>query len=145
MVMAQELYALLTPTPFRLPIDPGPNAIYVQPVNMNDPNAVVDASPLSRTEQDTIDTTFTRCKNYFMSMVNIERACFTAIDACINNAFKVSNNPTIQGWHSGMTVMSILDQLSNNFGKPTLAMLESNDNAFCHPYSVADPPGILFR
>ncbi len=73
-------------------------------------------------------------------MVNIEQACFTAVDACINNAFKVSNDPSIQGWHSGMTVMSILDQLSNNYGKPTPATLESNDNMFRHPYSMADPP-----
>ncbi len=43
-----------------------------------------------------------------------------------------------------MTVMSILDQLSINYGKPTPAMLESNDNAFRHPYSVAAPPKLLF-
>ncbi len=57
-------------------------------------------------------------------MINIKQACFTAVNACINNAFKVSNDPTIQGWHAGMTVMSILDQLSDLYGKPTPAMLE---------------------
>jgi hypothetical protein len=77
-------------------------------------------------------------------MVNIKRACFTAVNACINNAFKVSNNPTILGWHAGMTVMSILDQLSNNYGKPTPAMLKSNDNTFRHPYCAADPSKLLF-
>ncbi len=105
----------------------------------------MDALPLLCTEQATINTMFTCCKNYFMLIVNIEQACFTAVDACINNAFKVSNNPTIQGWHLGMRVMSILDQLLNNYGKPTPAMLESNDNAFRRPYFVADPPEILFR
>jgi hypothetical protein len=46
-------------------------------------------------EQATINTTFARCKNYYMSMVNIKCTCFTAVDASINDAFKVSNNPTI--------------------------------------------------
>ena len=78
-------------------------------------------------------------------MVNIERACFMAVDACINDAFKVSNDPTIQGWHAGMTVMSILDQLSGLYGKPTPATLEGSNTAFHHPYLAADPPKILFR
>jgi hypothetical protein len=144
MVMVQELYALITQTPFCLPIDHGKNAIYVWAVDLNNPNAVPDAAPISRTEQATIDTTFTSRKNYYMSMVNIKRACFTAVNACINNAFKVSNDPTILGWHAGMTVMSILDQLSNNYGKPTPAMLKCNDNTFRCPYSVADPPNSSF-
>jgi hypothetical protein len=59
MVMVQELYTLITQTPFCLPIDPGPNAIYVQAINLNNPNAVPDAAPLSRTEQATINMTFT--------------------------------------------------------------------------------------
>jgi hypothetical protein len=65
-----------------------------------------------------------------MSIVNIKQACSMAVDACINDAFKVSNKPTIQNWQAGMTVMSILDQLLDNYGKPTPAMLQSNDNAF---------------
>jgi hypothetical protein len=72
MVMAQELYALITQTPFRLPIDPGPNAIYVQAIDLNNPNAIPDAAPLSRTEQATINMMFTRRKNYYRLMVNIE-------------------------------------------------------------------------
>ncbi len=78
-------------------------------------------------------------------MVNIKRTCFTAVHACINDAFKVSNDPTIQGWHAGMCVMSILDQLSNNYGKPTPMELDGNDTRFRSPYFAADPPELLFR
>jgi hypothetical protein len=140
MVMVRELYALLMLNHFCLPINPGPNAVYICGINPANPGAAPNPAPLTRTEQATIDTTFTRRKNYFLSMVNIERACFTAVNGCINNAFKVSNDPTIQGWHTGMSVMSILNQLSSNYGKPTPATLEGNDNTFHCPYSVADPP-----
>jgi hypothetical protein len=80
-----------------------------------------------------------------MLMVNIKRACFMAVDACINNAFKVSNDPTIQGWHAGMSVTSFLDQLLSLYGQPTPAALDVNNTHFCSPYSEADPLEILFR
>jgi hypothetical protein len=145
MVMARELYTLLTPHPFCLPTNPGPSATYVRPINPNNPRVVPDpAVPLSRTEQATIDTTFARRKHYYMLMVNIKHACFTAVDECINNAYKVSKDPTIQGWHTDMSVVSILDQLSNLFGQPTPAVLEGNNTRFQSPYLAADPPEILF-
>jgi hypothetical protein len=50
-------------------------------------------------EQATINTCFVHEKHYFMLMRNIKRACFTTLDASVNNAFKVSNDPAIQGWH----------------------------------------------
>ncbi len=143
--MARELYTLLTPHPFCLPTNPGPSAIYVRPNDPNNPGVVPDpAIPLSRTKQATIDTTFAHRKHYYMSMVNIERACFTAVNGCINNAYKVSNNTTIQGWHAGMSAMSILDQLSNKFGQPTSTALEGNNTRFQSPYLATDPPKILF-
>jgi hypothetical protein len=89
MVMAQELYALLTPNHFHLPINPGLNAVYICGIDPMNPGAAPDPAPLTRTEQATIDTTFTRRKNYFLSMVNIKCACFTAVKECINNTFKV--------------------------------------------------------
>jgi hypothetical protein len=56
----------------------------------------VDATPLTRMEQASIDTRFAREKHYYLSMRNIKRACFTALNASINDAFKVSSEPTIQ-------------------------------------------------
>jgi hypothetical protein len=102
LVMAQELYALLTSMPFRMPNDPGPNAVYVRALDPENPNAQPDPALLTRTEQATIDTSFTRCKHYLLSMRNIERVCFTALNLTIDDAFKVLNNLTIQGWHMGM-------------------------------------------
>ncbi len=109
MVMARELYALLTPNAFYLPNNPGNAAVYACPTLEGQP---VDNTPLMQTEQAMIHTHFAHEKHYFLLMRNIERACFTTLDASINDAFKVSNNLAIQGWHSGMQVIDTLDQLS---------------------------------
>ncbi len=77
-------------------------------------------------------------------MQNIERACFTALDASINNAFKVSNDPNVRGWHAGMRVINILDQLSSTYGQPTPSALEANDHIFRSLTSAADAPEVLF-
>ncbi len=78
MVMARPLYSLLTNIPFRLPTNPGAAAVYVRATILGQP---VNNAPLSRTEQASIDTLFNRRKNYFLSMQNIERACFTALNS----------------------------------------------------------------
>jgi hypothetical protein len=144
LVMARELYTLLTGqnNQFRVPIDPGAVAIYTCPVVTGQQ---VDLSPLSRTEQATIDMQFARQKHYFLSLQNIECACFTELDESIlNDAFKVSTDPTIRGWHAGMSVRDILDQLSSIYGQPTPAAMEINDTAFRSVYSAAYAPEVLF-
>jgi hypothetical protein len=87
---------------------------------------------------------FNQQKHYFMSMGNIEQACFTAHNASVNNAFNLLNVVNGRGWHAGMKVINILDQLNNIYGKPTSAALESNDNIFRSPYLVANAPKVLF-
>jgi len=141
--MARELYTLLTGqnNPFRVPVEPGVVAIYTRPVVAGQQ---VDLLPLSRTEQATIDTQFAQQKHYFLSLQNIERACFTVLNASINDAFKVSTDPTIRGWHAGMSVWDILDQLSSIYGQPTPAAMEINDTVFHDVYSAADAPEVLF-
>jgi hypothetical protein len=140
MVMARELYSLLTNVPFRLPTNPGAAAVYVRAVVTGQP---VNNSPLSRTEQASIDTLFNSCKHYFLSMQNIECACFTALDVSINDAFMVSNNPNVRGWHVGMRVIDILDQLSSTYGQPTPSALEASDHIFRSPTSAVDAPEVL--
>jgi hypothetical protein len=142
MVMARELYSLLTNIPYRLPTNPGAAAVYVRTIETGQP---ANNAPLSRTEQASIDTSFNRRKHYFLSMQNIECACFTALDSSINDAFKVSNDPTVQGWHAGMRVIDILDQLSLIYGQPTPTALEANDHIFRSLTSAADAPEVLFR
>jgi hypothetical protein len=77
-------------------------------------------------------------------MQNIERAYFRALDASINDAFKVSNNQNIRGWHAGMQVLDIPDQLSTTYGQPTPAVLEVNDHIFRSLTLAADAPEVLF-
>jgi len=81
MVMARPLYSLLTNIPFRLPTNPGTAAVYIRPIVVGQP---VNNAPLSRTEHASIDTLFNCRKHYFLSMQNIERVCFTALDSSIN-------------------------------------------------------------
>ena len=85
MVMAQNMYALLTTTPYRIPTTPGDTPTYIRAILAGEPT---DNTPLTRTEQATINSTFARRKHYFLSMQNIERACFTALDSSVNDAFK---------------------------------------------------------
>ena len=132
MVMAQNMYALLTATPFRIPTTPGDTPTYLRAILAGEP---ADNSPLTRTEQATIDSTFARRKHYFLSMQNIERACFTALDSSVNNAFKLSNLAGVRGWHAGMTTVTILDQP---------AALDAKGTLFRSPYSAADAPEVLF-
>jgi hypothetical protein len=141
MVMAQELYTLLTPNPFCLPNDPGNAAVYVCPTLARQAG---DNTPLNLTEQATINAQFTRKKQYFSLVQNIDRVCFTALDTSINDAFNVSNNPTIQGWHADMRVIDIPNQLSTIHGQPTLAVIEMNDTVFHSPYLAANAPKVFF-
>jgi hypothetical protein len=101
--MSRALYGLLAATPFRLPNDPGTAVVYTRA----DPN---NNTPLTRTEQATVDAAFIHQKHYYQSMQNIDRACFTVLYSSIDDAFKISNNPAIVGWHAGMNVREILDQ-----------------------------------
>ncbi len=90
--MARKLYALLTTSPFCLPTNPGAAAVYAR---SQIPGQLVNNAPLSRTEQASIESLFNRRKHYYLSMQNIECVCFTALDASINDAFKVSNDPNV--------------------------------------------------
>jgi hypothetical protein len=138
LVMLQAMYALHTINPFCLPINPGPVADY----RRADPN---DLTPLTHTEQASVDTKFAWQKHYFLLLQNIKHACFNALNSSINDNFKVSDDPTIQGWHMGMTTRAILDQLFTSYGQPTPAAMEINDAIFCGQYSATNAPKVLFR
>ncbi len=127
-VMARKLYALLTTQPFCLPTNhPGATSIYVR---NQLPGQPVNNAPLTRTEQASIDSLINQRMAYFLLMQNIKQACFTALNSLVNNSFKVSNDPTVQGWHAGMRVTNILDQPSATYGQPTPSALEANNHIF---------------
>jgi hypothetical protein len=139
LVMSCGMYALLAPNnAFHLPNNPGPAVDYTRA----DPN---DLTPLTRTEQASVDAMFARQKHYFHLLQNIKKVCFTALDASIDDAFKVSNNPNMAGLHAGMGTRKILGRLSQIYGQPTLAAKELNDVAFHSQYSSADATKVLFR
>ena len=108
-VFVRELYTLLIPTIFRVPIDLGLVTVSVCPIVVA--GQASDPSPLTRMEQAMINRMFTHHKNYFMSIWNIKHTCFTTLDASINDALKVLADPAIQGWHAKMCVIDILNQL----------------------------------
>jgi hypothetical protein len=135
LIMARAMYALLTPTPFRIPGDPGPLAIYYPT-----PTAIVDNTgapvlnaegqptfngppTIDRATQATINSRFNQERNYWLSYLNIRRAVYNLLNDNIDNAFKVSNNPALVGWNPTMEIRKIFDQITSTYGRPTPAAL----------------------
>jgi hypothetical protein len=114
LIMARPMYALLTTSPFRVPTDPGPLAIYYPPLTQivnNQEAPVLDAAgqptyviqpTIGHAEQATIDAHFSQARNYWLSYMNIRRAVYNFLDDNINNAFKVSDDPNLVGWNPAM-------------------------------------------
>ncbi len=67
------------------------------------------------------------------------------LDDNINDAFKVSNSLTLQGWNQSMEIMEILNQITTTYGCPTPNALLQNNMLFCSAYSPANAPKTLFR
>ena len=81
MVLFPMVYALLEPTPFAIPENPGPVAVYAQ---FATPSMI-----------KTADNLFKRLQHEHQSYENIWRKCFCMIDANIADQFKISNVPTL--------------------------------------------------
>jgi len=155
--MVRAMYALLTPTPFWLPIDPGPLAtFYPMPTAIIDDVGapVLDAlgqptfnvhPTIDHATQATINSRFSRACNYWLSYMNIRRAVYNLLDDNIDDAFKVSNNLALVGWNPAMEVQEIFDQITSTYGWPTPASLLQSDTLFRSVYSPQDAPKMLFR
>jgi hypothetical protein len=97
LVMDLVMCALLEPTtPFVAVVDPGKYAQYA--------NFSTEAA------MKMTDKIFERNKNYYLSFININRACFRMLSNNIVNQFKVSNTPNMRGWNLSMTICLILEQ-----------------------------------
>jgi hypothetical protein len=114
--MDPATYIFLEGTPFVVPVNSDAVEIYPQ-----------WAAP---TTIKMIDAMFLCNKNFFLSYKNIARACFRMFDANIAAQFKVSNTPLLTGWNSTMTIIEILDQLQDSYGKPNMMRLFNNDTLF---------------
>jgi hypothetical protein len=151
------MYALLTPTPFRILGDPGPLAIYyLTPTaivdNTGAPVLDADGEPtfnvpptIDCATQAMIDSRFKRERNYWLSYLNIGRAVYNLLNDNIDNAFKVSNNPALVGWNPTMEICEIFDQITSTYGPPTPAAILQNNTLFRSVYSPQDAPEVLFR
>ena len=116
--MDPTTYLLLEGAAFTIPPDPGPMAIF--------PNGAAIAQTVVKMTQ----ATFHCDKNYYLSYKNITWAYFHMLDANVLEQFKVSNNPTLTGWNSTMSIIDILSQLQVLYGKPDMMMLYTNNTLF---------------
>ncbi len=128
LAMDSATYILLGGIAFAAINNPGPMAIYPQ-----------WAVP---TTVKMINATFLRNKNSFLSYKNIERACFRMFDANIGAQYKVSNNLTLTGWNSTMSILDILTQLQDLYGK-TMMTLYQNDITFQAAMAPTNSPEML--
>jgi hypothetical protein len=72
------------------------------------------------------------------------RACFRMFNANIGAQFKVSNTPALMGWNSTMSIIDILNQLQDLYGKPTMMTLFQHKVMFRNPMAPTDSPEMLF-
>ena len=131
LAMDPALYTLLEPNAFIIPITPGNIPIYP---------AFASPSMIK-----TIDNIFDRDRNYFLSYVNINRACFTMLNDTISDRYKVSNTPNLTGWNSTMSIRDIIVQLMTNYGAPDPMVMYNNDKLFRSPFSATEAPEMLFH
>ena len=128
LIVSRAMFGLLTTSPFRIPIDPGPLAIYY-PARIPIVNAQGDpvlnglglptyqAQPtIDRAEQATIDARFKRAKNYWESYQKIRCAVFNCLDDGINDAFKVMNGPALARWNPSMEPREMFDRITAAYG-----------------------------
>jgi hypothetical protein len=132
LAMDPAAYNLLEGTAFVIPPDPGPMPVFP------------GGAAVSRTIMKTTEATFECDKNYFLSYKNITRACFRMLDANVSAQFKVSNNAALTGWNSTMSIINILNQLQNSYGKPNMMALFTNNTLFRSPMTPGGSPEMLF-
>jgi hypothetical protein len=87
---------------------------------------------------------FARNKNYYLSLMNINQACFCMLNKTVPDRYKVSNHPNLTGWNALMSIRTILDQLMANYGMPDRMVLFNNDTLFCSPFPPTEVPKMLF-
>jgi hypothetical protein len=95
MAMDLVMYSLIKPNPFVAPNDPGPTLMY---------NAGFQATQQMNTTKQLWDND----QNYFLTYVNVHRACFRLLGELIHPEYKVSNQPGLLGWNFRASLRSWL-------------------------------------
>ena len=130
LVMDPALYVLPEPHAFVLPISRGRTAIYPQ-----------FSAPA---QMKMIDNVFARNKNYYLSDMNINQACFHMLGKTVPNQYKLSNVPTWTGWNGSISTRNILDQLMENYGMSDAMVLFNNDTLFRSLFPQMEAPKMRF-
>ena len=81
-----------------------------------------------------IDNVIEQNKNYYLSLMNVDRVCFCMLDELVPNQYKVSNNPNLTGWNKLMSIRDILDQLMANYSMLDAMVLFNKDTLFLSPF-----------
>jgi len=148
------MYQMLSTSPFRLPTDPGRQAVYyrtrtpildasgVPELDTNGNPRYVAVPDLDRATQASIDANFIRERNYWLSYKNIKRACYNVLDETINDAFMFSPDPNLTEWNPSMVIIEIMEQMTTTYGCPTPTTFLQNDTLFRSPYSPIDAPEV---
>ena len=66
------------------------------------------------------------------------------LDTNVADQFKVSNVPSLIGWNASMSIIDILDQLDDMYGKPDTMTLVQNGTLFRSAFNPPDAPESLF-
>ncbi len=130
LIMDPALYILLKANTFVIPVSLGPTAIYPQ-----------FATPA---QMKMINNMYARNKNYYLSLMNINQACFCMLNEIVPDRYKVLNNPHLTGWNGSMSIRAILNQLMANYSMPDTMVLFNNNTLFQSPVSPTEAPKMLF-
>jgi hypothetical protein len=145
-VLTPTMYSHIDPKPFDLKLLNLPTTTRVPKfpqIYTADSTTIV---LYTREQMLCITTTFTHQKNYYNTACNVYCAVYDALDAHINNAFKVAppTTPPTIGWNALMSLNDIFNQMMNTYSRPTPNAMHQNMMAFLSPYNPQDPPEILF-
>jgi hypothetical protein len=95
--MDPTMYALIKNQQFVAPPNPGASPPLLQ---FTTPQTIKTCERLWENEQ-----------NYYLTYINISRACFQMLDKLVRDKYKVSNDPNLLGWNPMMCIQLILAQL----------------------------------
>lgn len=125
------LYNLVDSTPWVMPTDPGPIAVYI----------TTDTAADMKMK----NATFVREKNMYKSGDNIARAVIRLLKTGIEEKYQMSDTAGVVGWHNAMTVSQILTQLEFNYGRPDPSAIQANETRWNAPHNPNDSPETLFH
>jgi len=115
---------------------PGPQAIYYGArTPILDVNADLELDATSNptyvpVPAAMIDTDFVLRPNYWLSNLNIKRACYNVLNETIDDAFKFPPDPNLTGWNPSMEIIDIMEQMTTAYGRPTSTALSKMKRYF---------------